>query len=96
MVWSSIRVSLLSLPIIMLNLSSANSSISRVKSAAAAAIICQLLIWMTEASFEGQFLKIMFYISVGFSVALVESLKRRVKASVREEALTLSESTMAP
>jgi hypothetical protein len=42
----------------------------------AAAIISQLVAFTLESSYEGQFVRILFYISIGFSVALVNSLTR--------------------
>lgn len=78
--------SLLALPLIFLRNAEKAGVAFAIRSGIAAAIVCQLLIFSMEASFEGQFLKILFYVSVGFSVALINSLTGHERETVQGEA----------
>jgi len=78
-------LALIALPLIFMHGLRRRDQISRARLGIAAAIVCQLLIFITESSFEGQFLKILFYVSVGFSVALVNSLARSGRGTAEEK-----------
>jgi len=51
---------------------------SRVRAGIVSAIVCQLVIFITESSFEGSTLKVLFYVSIGLSVALINSLTQQL------------------
>lgn len=58
---------------------------SRVSVGIVSAIICQLIIFITETSFEGAVLKVIFYVSIGLSVALVNSLTQQIQGPQKVE-----------
>lgn len=58
---------------------------SKLSLSVVSAILCQLIIFFIEASYEGAILKVIFYFCIGISVALVNSLTHQANEFQRKE-----------
>ena len=80
MVWFGIPfgvaniLALVALPVAFIRHGKKRGAVYKISLGVALALICQLLLFWVEASFEGTFLKVLFYVSVGFGVVLVNAL----------------------
>lgn len=68
---------LLALPILIMNLPVLTSSARLIRKAVALSVTVELLVFMSQPSFEGSLLRMLFYFSIGMGISLLSAANRK-------------------